>query len=59
VAAINIAVPIFTASGTTRSDQATAQIQRLIPDGPLVLCQCLLATACRKAVRSPRMHSPK
>ena len=34
MAAINIAVPIFTASGTTRSDQATAQIQRLIPDGP-------------------------
>src|SRR5215207_6261474 len=25
-------VPIFTASGTTRSDQATVQIQRLIPD---------------------------
>jgi hypothetical protein len=36
VAAINIAVPIFTASGTTRSDQATVQIQRLIPDNPLV-----------------------
>ena len=27
-------VPIFTASGTTRSNQATAQIQRLIPDKP-------------------------
>ena len=25
-------VPIFTASGTTRSDQATVQIQRFIPD---------------------------
>src|SRR3954463_13781642 len=28
-------VPIFTASGTTRSDQATVQIQRLIPDNLL------------------------
>ena len=36
VAAITIAVPIFTARGTTRSDQATVQIQRLIPDNLLV-----------------------
>src|SRR3954453_12014354 len=28
-------VPIFTASGTTRSNQATLQRQRLIPDNPL------------------------
>src|SRR3954451_22880095 len=28
-------VPIFTASGTTRSNQATVQRQRLIPDNPL------------------------
>src|SRR5215210_5119080 len=27
--------PIFKASGTTRSDQVTVQIQRLIPDKPL------------------------
>src|SRR3954464_15739694 len=27
-------VPIFTASGTTRSNQATLQRQRLIPDNP-------------------------
>jgi len=27
--------PIFMANGTTRSDQATVQIQRLIPDNPL------------------------
>ena len=31
----NIHEPIFTASGTTRSNPATVQIQRLIPDNPL------------------------
>src|SRR3954453_12846864 len=30
-------VPIFTASGTTRSSPATVQRQRLIPDKPLAL----------------------
>src|SRR3954470_14051203 len=30
-------VPICTASGTTRSNPATAQRQRLIPDNPLLL----------------------
>ena len=36
---ITIAVPIFTARGTTRSDQATVQIQRLSPDNLLDFSQ--------------------
>src|SRR5215204_278999 len=48
MAAINITRADFTASGTTRSNQATVQIQRLIPDNPLGVRQPLLIVLLRR-----------
>src|SRR4051812_45667558 len=46
-------VPIFTASGPSRSDQATVQIQRLIPDN--LLGPTVTASTCRLYIASPAL----